>query len=135
MPGAAGLQVINRTRGVVIADQLKVATSFWARTRGLIGRRDLPAGFALVIRPCRGVHALGMRLEIEAGYVDHAGRVLRIVRLKPWRLGPLVWRGAWVIELPAGTAQATGTQIGDQIELVDGDVSDQMRFGHDTQDV
>ena len=85
---------MNRTGDAVMAAQVALATSPQARTRGLIRRRRLPAGFALVIRPCRGVHALGMRVETEAGYVDGAGRVLRIVRLKPWRLGPLVWRSA-----------------------------------------
>jgi hypothetical protein len=47
-----------------------VATSLWYRTRGLIGRRHLPAGFALVIRPCREVHALGMAVPIDVALVD-----------------------------------------------------------------
>src|SRR5262249_55441098 len=114
-----GMRLINRTRGAVIADRVELATSLWARTRGLIGRRHLPAGFALVIRPCRGIHTLGMAVGLDVAHVGASGHVARILEgIRPWRLGPIVWRSAWVVELPAGAARATGLQVGDLVELV-----------------
>jgi uncharacterized membrane protein (UPF0127 family) len=44
--------------------------------------------------------------------------VVKILRgIKPWRPGPFVPKSRWVVELPAGTAQQTGTQVGDVIEV------------------
>jgi uncharacterized membrane protein (UPF0127 family) len=112
------VRVYNRTRGAVIATEVEVATSLWARTRGLIGRRALPAGFGLVIRPCLAIHTAMVAVELDVVHVDRAGCVVRILhRIKPWRLGPIVWRSAWVVELPAGTARARGIEVGDVVEL------------------
>lgn len=120
MLARSGVHVVNRSRGVVLADRVEVASSWWARARGLIGRRNLPPGFGLVITPCGAIHMLLMTIPLDVVHVDRTGRVLRILHgIRPWRLGPLVPRSRWVIELPAGVARATGTQVGDLIELVE----------------
>ena len=112
--------IVNRTRGVVIADQVEVATSFWARGRGLIGRRDLPRGYALAIKPCNGIHMFFMAIPLDVLHIDREGCVVRILHaIKPWRPGPIVLKSDWVIELPQGTARATDTQVGDRIALVE----------------
>jgi len=114
----AGVHIINRSRGVVIADHVEVATSFWARGRGLIGRRRLPSGFGLVIKPCRAIHTFFMSIPIDVAHVDRDGHIVRILHeIPPWRLGSLVPGSTWVVEMPAGTARATGTQVGDVVEL------------------
>ncbi|MGD9891549.1 MAG: DUF192 domain-containing protein [Dehalococcoidia bacterium] len=112
--------IVNRSCGVVIADKVEFATSWWARARGLIGRRGLPAGFGLVIRPCGAIHMFFMAIPLDVVHVDGTGRIVNVLHgIKPWRPGPLVPKSRWVIELPAGTAQATGIQVGDVIELVE----------------
>ncbi len=114
--------ILNRTRGTVIADYVETANCFWARARGLIGRREIPNGFGFVIRPCNAIHMLFMSMDLDAVHVDTGGRVVRILhRIKPWRVGPIVWKSAMVIDLAAGTALATGMQTGDIIELVEAD--------------
>ena len=61
-----------------------------------------------------------MRIALDVLHVDSRDRVVRVLHdIRPWRLGPLVWRGKYVVELPAGTANRTGTQIGDQLVLED----------------
>lgn len=110
--------IVNRTRGVVIADQVEIAASFWTRARGVIGRGSLPQGFALVIWPCRAIHMAFVAMPLDVVHVDRDGCVVRILhRIRPWRIGPIVWKSAWAIELPAGTAANTGTQVGDSVEL------------------
>lgn len=122
MANRARYVLLNRTRGVVIADRVELAGSFVARARGLIGRNELPAGFALAIKPCSGVHTLFMSIPLDVGYVGRDGRIVRILHgIKPWRVGPLVLSNSWVVELRAGTLQKTGTTIGDVFELIDGD--------------
>jgi uncharacterized membrane protein (UPF0127 family) len=60
-----------------------------------------------------------MRVGVDIVHVDSSGHVVRILHgLMPWRLGPLVWNSAWVVELPAGAARATGLQVGGLVELV-----------------
>ena len=112
--------IVNRSRGVVIADKVEVASSWWARANGLIGRRGLPAGFGPVLKPCGAIHMFFMAIPLDVIHVDRTGRIVKILHgIKPWRLGPLVPTSRWVIEIPAGTVQATGTQVGDLVELVE----------------
>jgi uncharacterized membrane protein (UPF0127 family) len=119
MPKLTKYVILNRTRETVIADHVEIADCFWARARGLIGRREIPNGFGLVIRPCNAIHMLFMSMDLDALHVDSDGRVVRILHeIKPWRVGPIVRKSAWVIELPTGVVRATGTQVGDLIDFV-----------------
>lgn len=68
-----------------------------ARRRGLAGRRSYQGAF--VIRPCRHVHTLGMRMAIDVALCDERGRVLHTETLKPWRLSSLVRGTAFVVEV------------------------------------
>ena len=90
--------------------------SMLGRARGLLGRASLPSGDGIVISPCSSVHMIFMRFSIDVVYVDREGAVVKTVPgLRPFRLS-LGGRGAHVaIELPAGTLDATGTQVGDRL--------------------
>jgi len=102
----------------VLAGRADLADSFLTRARGLLGRATLAPGDGLVIRPCNAVHTVGMRFPIDVIHLDADSRVLRVVAdLRPWRLGPLVRGSRVVVELPAGTTSATGTEQGDAIQL------------------
>jgi uncharacterized membrane protein (UPF0127 family) len=110
--------VRNATRGTVLATRATIAASPWARARGLLGRRDLPPGDGLVIRPCNSVHTFFMAFPIDVVYVGRENEVLAITpAMRPQRVGPIVWRARDVIELPAGTVQATATTVGDRLTL------------------
>jgi len=59
-----------------------------------------------------------MRFAIDVVFLDRAGRVIRISHnLRPWRLSPIVWGARKALELPAGCAAQTLTEVGDQIAL------------------
>jgi uncharacterized membrane protein (UPF0127 family) len=59
-----------------------------------------------------------MRFAIDALYVAEDGAVLRVVpSLRPWRLGPIILRSRYVVELPVGTAARTGTEPGDMLRV------------------
>ncbi len=83
-----------------------------ARLRGLIGR---PSPRPLLLAPARSIHTCGMRVAIDAVFLDADLRVLKVVRgLGPWRLASA--RGARaVLELPAGAAD--GLAAGDRLTL------------------
>lgn len=115
----------NVTRGTILAAELEIAASFWARFRGLMGRPALTGGRGLFL-PGNGIHMLCMRFPIDAVFVarpDRAGtrRVVAIrTGLRPWRgLVPYVQGAAGVLELPAGTVERTGTVVGDGVVIED----------------
>jgi uncharacterized membrane protein (UPF0127 family) len=112
------LNAINQTRGTILVERGKVANNVWTRFRGLIGVRDLPQGDGLAIIPCSGVHCMFMSIPIDVVYVSREDRVVALdPNMKPWAVGH-PYRGVhYVIELPAGTIERTGTQAGDQLQV------------------
>lgn len=108
----------NASLNTVIADRVGVAATRAARAVGLLARRGLEPGEALWIVPSRGVHTWGMRFTIDVVALDQAGTVIDCVsNLRPWRMR-LPRRGtAGVLELPAGTLEASHTGIGHTIVL------------------
>ncbi len=112
------VRVINTTRQVLLAGRAGFANSVVSRAVGLMGQATLPEGSGLVIDPCTSIHMFFMRFAIDALYVAQNGTVLRVVpNLRPWRLGPIILRARYVVELPAGTAARTGTVPGDALRI------------------
>lgn len=111
--------VRNRNRGTTVASRARRANSFWARGKGLMFERSLPEGGGLVIDPCSSIHMFGMRFALDVLYVDKHDRVVRAQEnIKPWRIGPLrTTHARYVIELPVGAIQASGTAVGDQLQF------------------
>jgi hypothetical protein len=111
-------QIINESTGEVLASRAEVASSFWRRGVGLLGRTDWSASDGLVIAPCNSIHCFFMSLTIDVVYLDRGGKVLRVVpKLRPWRIGPLVWSAHSVVELPLGTTTATNCQPGHRLVI------------------
>ena len=108
----------NASVNRVLADRVDVADTRATRAVGLLSRTGLEPGEALWIVPSRGVHTCGMRFAIDVLALDQAGTVIDCVsNLKPWRLR-LPRRGtAGVLELPAGTVIASGTEVGHHVLL------------------
>ncbi|HEU5315231.1 MAG TPA: DUF192 domain-containing protein [Chloroflexota bacterium] len=108
----------NETRGALLATAERYARNPWTRFLGLMGRRNLPAGEALVFPGEKSVHTHFMRFPIDVVFYDRDGVVIEVAHaLRPWRFSAIKWTAAGLIELPAGTARATSTQIGDRLNL------------------
>jgi uncharacterized protein len=97
----------------------EVADARSARRRGLLGRDGLEG--ALVLRPCRWVHTIGMRFAIDIAFVDEAGTVVKTMHMSPRRVGVPVWQASHVIEAEAGAFSRWGLRVGDVIEVRDTD--------------
>ncbi len=78
----------------------ELATSWRARTRGLLGRESLDG--ALLLRPCKQVHTFGMRFPIDVAFCTGDGVVLHMTSLRPWRMSRVVRKARFVVEAPAG---------------------------------
>lgn len=112
-----GIRIINATRGCALVSSGRVANNYWSRLRGLIGARPLAPGEGLLISPCTSVHTHFMSFPIDVVYVDRNDQVVGLdANLAPWRFGRFYRRVRYVVELPAGTAESTGTRVGDRLE-------------------
>jgi uncharacterized membrane protein (UPF0127 family) len=86
-----------------------------------MGRRGLGDGEALIIQPCNGVVCFFMRFAIDVLFVDGEGRVVHLIPgMKPWRASSIVRASQYVVELPEGTIEDTGTELGDRIAVSPG---------------
>lgn len=92
-----------------------VASGFWQRLVGLLGRRDLAPDAGLLLVPCNNIHTAFMRFAIDAVFVNDAGTVLAIVpQLRPFRVAA-VRRAHACLELSSGAAARLGLQVGQQL--------------------
>jgi uncharacterized membrane protein (UPF0127 family) len=103
--------------GAVVCERCFVADNPWTRLKGLLGRRGLPSGEGLLIKPTGSIHMFFMRVPIDAVFLDRELRVIAVVAdLRPWRMAAR--RGAKsVLELSAGEAARRGLQSGDVLRL------------------
>lgn len=112
-------RILNATRDGAVCERAVLADRPLARMRGLLGRRDLPSGEGLLLRPAPSIHTAFMRFPIDALFLDKDLRVLRIVeRLAPWRAASQR-RARAVLELRAGEAARVGVRVGDRLRLAD----------------
>ena len=102
--------------GDVLAS-LEVAADRRERRRGLLGRDGIDG--ALLLRPTRAVHTVGMRFPIDVAWCDGELVVLRIAQLGRHRLSRPVLRARAVVEAEAGSFERWGLRPGDQLELRD----------------
>jgi uncharacterized membrane protein (UPF0127 family) len=106
---------IRREDGSIVCERCLLAETALTRMRGLLGRRELPSGEGILLRPASSVHMAFMRLSIDAVFLDRDLRVVKIAAdLRPWRAAGS--RGAKaVLELPAGEAKKRGLTAGDRL--------------------
>ena len=106
---------LSREDGTIVCERCVLADTALTRMRGLLGRRDLPSGEGIWLKPASSVHMAFMRFAIDAVFLDSEMRVTKIAEdLKPWRLAGS--RGAKsVVELPAGESKRRGLSAGDRL--------------------
>jgi uncharacterized membrane protein (UPF0127 family) len=107
----------NQQTGAVVATHLLPAFDSRTRNVGLLGRRSLDPGTAMIIAPTNAVHTFFMRFPIDIAFVKKDGRILKIRdRLPAWRMAA-AWGAYAVVEMPAGSFDLAGTAKGDFLEV------------------
>ena len=106
----------NQTKDAPVVQNVRIASSIWSRFWGLMGKRPLPDGEALLIDPCTSVHTMFMRFPIDVIYLSEDNHVVKIVpEMTAWRAS-LGGKGAKrVLEMPPGAAARVNLTPGDQI--------------------
>jgi uncharacterized protein len=91
--------------GGVVCKRCIVADRMLPRMKGLLGRRELPAGEGMLIRPAPSIHTFFMRFPIDVVFLARDGEVLKVSsNVKPWRARSCR-RAHSVLELAAGEAE------------------------------
>ncbi|MGA2325745.1 MAG: DUF192 domain-containing protein [Bryobacteraceae bacterium] len=111
------LRIRNVTRNTVLAVAADVADTSRKRRTGLLKHKSLPAGEGLWLAPCEGIHTFRMKFAIDVLFLDRSRKVLKIRHSMGRARISLCLRAHSVLELPAGTAKATATVEGDQLEF------------------
>jgi uncharacterized protein len=106
---------LRRDDGSIVCERCVLADTALARMRGLLGRRELPSGEGILLRPASSVHMAFMRFAIDAVFLDPDMRVVKVASdLRPWRVAAA--RGAKsVLEIPAGEAARRGLTVGERL--------------------
>ncbi|MDQ6758802.1 MAG: DUF192 domain-containing protein [Acidobacteriota bacterium] len=113
----ANLRVWNRTRNILLAERALAAGTSKERRTGLLAHTGLDENGGLWIAPCEAVHTIGMKFPIDVLFLDKKRKVLKIRKdMQRWRMAACL-RAHSVLELAAGRAEATGTAVGDELEL------------------
>jgi len=119
MKNTQTLSIDNITRRAMIIDRGRVADTFWARFKGLMGVRYLAPGDGLLITASNNIHTHFMAIPIDVFYVNAEHVVTGIdIALAPWRIGRPRRGACCVIEAPVGTVARTGSMVGDQLKLL-----------------
>jgi uncharacterized membrane protein (UPF0127 family) len=100
--------------GEVLA-ALEVTESRQERMQGLLDRDGIDG--AILIRPARSVHTVGMQFPIDVAICDKELVVVRTLCLRPGRLTRPSLKGACVIEAESGAFDRWNLRPGDQLEV------------------
>ena len=112
------LLIRNTDRQTELADAADIADTSQKRRTGLLKHQSLEPGQGLWIVPCEAVHTFGMKFPIDVLYLSKQKKVLKIRdNMKRSRMSVCL-RAHSVLELPAGYAAQTSTQVGDQLEFI-----------------
>lgn len=111
--------------GLPLATNVAVASSFFLKLKGLLGKRGLADGEGLLLPSCNAVHTFFMKFPIDVLFLDRSNTVIHaIFRMPPFRISPVVRHAVQVFELPEGKAEKAGVKVNDQLLFV----SDQNLF-------
>ncbi len=102
-------------RDAQVLASLEIPTTRKGRAIGLLGRRGIEG--AMLLRPARSVHSIGMRFDLDVAFLDADGVVIRTLRLHRNRITPPVWRARSVLEAEAGSFGHWELKIGDVMEI------------------
>lgn len=99
---------------------LEVADSVGDRVKGLLGRDSIEG--ALLLRPAKGVHTLGLKFPIDVAFCrshDDGYEVVEIVTLSQHRVSRPRLRASVIVEAEAGSFERWNVRPGDIIDIRD----------------
>lgn len=103
----------------VVADKCHVAESFFDRLKGLIGRKSLEPGEAMLFLRCNSIHMWMMAFPIDVVFINSTpDKQYEVVSIREhlcaWKLFPVSnFKASHVLELEAGLSKKVGIKVGE----------------------
>ncbi|WP_262055917.1 DUF192 domain-containing protein [Streptomyces sp. STR69] len=108
-------KLIVRGAAGAVAVPLEFATSYRARTKGLLGRDGIDG--VMLLSPASSVHTFRMRFPIDVAYLNRKLEVVAVHTMKPGRLGLPRVRSRHVLEAEAGVMAEWGLRAGVRVTV------------------
>lgn len=113
-------QVILKKEGKILIPKCWVASDFFSRFLGLMGRKTLPDNEAIFFPHCQSIHTFFMRFPIDVVSLGQDGAVLHIRKnLKPWRVTLPEKGTCHTLEVRGGRSEELGITSGVTLEGCD----------------
>ena len=111
--------ILNLTKKKYLSRSPLYAISYILRMRGMIGRSFRGADFdAMVFSNCNTIHTMFMSVRIDVVFVTRDSIICGLKKaLPPWMPFVRCSKAFTTLELPEGTIDLTGTEIGDIVDL------------------
>ncbi|MBV9778491.1 MAG: DUF192 domain-containing protein [Acidobacteriaceae bacterium] len=110
-------EVLNLDRGSRLASCVQVAGTSSTRRTGLRGKECLAGGAGLWIAPCEAIHTFGMKIPIDAIFLDSTLRVTKVhPKMEPRRISVCLSASS-VLELESGAICRSATEVGDRLSF------------------
>lgn len=103
--------------GECLVSPVRVAETFFERTRGLLGREEPRGSEGFLILHCNMVHMFFMRYAIDVVFLSESGEIVGIrERLRPWRVSRPYSRASRALELGAGAVAKMRLRVGERLD-------------------
>lgn len=104
----------------ILATNAKLAKGFFERLIGLMFKKKLEHGNALIIPYCNWIHTFFMRFPIDVIYINEEYKIVdSIIALKPWNITSPRIKAQHVIELPNGSLSNIEIKKGVLVRCID----------------
>ncbi len=118
------IALYNVITGQELANEVKVADSFFSRLIGLLNRKELEESEGLILTKTKQIHTIGMRFPIDVVYLQRKNnKLLEVIAIEenllPNQIGKKVKGANIVLELPAKKLKKIPLQAGDLLEIVE----------------
>lgn len=108
------LRVVNTRHNRELGSRIQLADRWLARLRGMLAKPAPGPGEGLLLTPCSSVHMYGMRFALDIAFLDKRGVVIAVYpSLAPGSRTRWHRSATHALELPGGTLEVSGTDIGD----------------------
>lgn len=87
-----------------LVENLKVASNFFTRFKGLMGTKSINNKEGLLFYPGNQIHMFFMKYPIDVIYCDNKFNILHITRdIKPWKIDKIIKKSYYILEVKSNS--------------------------------
>ena len=117
MSRSHAMKIVDAKTKNILFTQATWASTAWQRVKGLLGKRNLPDGQALLFRNAPCIHTFFMRFAIDIVFLDSRGNVIRLAPSVPPGRIICCWKARCTVETAAGACERKAIHEGHTLEF------------------